>query len=422
MKRIAFISEHASPLAILGGVDAGGQNVYVAELARQLTQKGYAVDIFTRRENRDYPRCLQWRQGIRIIHVDAGPPEVIEKEKLLPYMAAFREDMLKFIKEERMDYLLIHANFFMSALVAMELKCLLHIPYVITFHALGHIRQLYQGENDRFPPERLVIEEQAMMMADGIVAECPQDREDLLKYYDAPADRIAVIPCGVNLDELFPIDKQLARIMLRLPKEEKILLQLGRIVPRKGIDNVIQALSKLSCRRHQNVRLIVVGGDANPTQHNHEAQRLKMLAKELGVTAGIQFAGHKNRDELKYYYSAADLFITTPWYEPFGITPLESMACGTPVIGANVGGIKYSVADGVTGKLVPPRDPDALATAISELLHAPGRLNEMGEQAVRRVRKLFTWQQVASRMHKLYSEVLARSAGRSEAAAIKRAV
>jgi D-inositol-3-phosphate glycosyltransferase len=421
MKRIAFISEHASPLAILGGVDAGGQNVYVAELARQLTQKGYAVDIFTRRENRDYPRCLQWRHGVRIIHVDAGPPEVIEKEKLLPYMAAFREDMLLFMKEQQVDYQLIHANFFMSALVAMEIKALLRIPYVVTFHALGRIRQLFQGENDRFPRERIMIEQHAMQMADGIVAECPQDREDLRQYYDAPENRIAVIPCGVNLEELFPIDKQMARILLRLPKDEKILLQLGRIVPRKGIDNVIQALAKLSCRRHH-IRLIVVGGDARPKQHDHEAQRLKMLAKELGVTASIQFVGHKNRDELKYYYSAADLFITTPWYEPFGITPLESMACGTPVIGSNVGGIKYSVADDVTGKLVPPKDPDALAGAISELLLRPEKLNAMGEESVRRVRKLFTWQQVASRMHKLYGEVIAGSARGNEVNTVKRAV
>lgn len=421
MKRIAFISEHASPLAILGGVDAGGQNVYVGELARQLAQKGYAVDIFTRRENREHPRCLPWMQGIRIIHVDAGPAGVIEKERLLPYMAAFRDDVLKFMEEEEVTYQLIHANFFMSALVAMELKAILHIPYVVTFHALGHIRRLFQGESDRFPPERIEIEEQAMQMADGIIAECPQDREDLLTYYHAPAEKIAVIPCGVNTQELYPLDKQLARIMLRLPADEKIILQLGRIVPRKGVDNVIQALAKLNCRRHK-IRLIVVGGDAHPTQHNHEMQRLRLLAKELGVTASISFAGHKNREELKYYYSAADLFITTPWYEPFGITPLEAMACGTPVIGANVGGIKYSVVDDVTGKLVPPRDPDTLAMTINELLLSPQRLNEMGAAAVQRVKKLFTWQQVAGRMNRLYSEVIARSAGDRQADKIKRAV
>lgn len=407
MKRVAFISEHASPLAVLGGIDAGGQNVYVGELARQLAQKGYAVDIFTRRENKDYPRCLRWMQGIRIIHIDAGPPEQIEKERILPYMAAFRDDMLRFIREEKIDYQLMHANFFMSALVAMELKGILHIPYVVTFHALGHIRRLFQGDQDRFPPERIAIEEQTMAAADAIIAECPQDREDLLEHYNAMAEKIAVIPCGVTPDEFFPIDKQMARILLRLPQDERILLQLGRVVPRKGIDNVIQALAKLGGGQ-QKTRLIIVGGDARPTQHNHEAQRLRMLAKELGVAARICFAGYKNRDELKYYYSAADLFITTPWYEPFGITPLEAMACGTPVIGANVGGIKYSVVDDVTGKLIPPKDPDALADAINQLLANPEKREAMGEAAVSRIRKLFTWQQVAGRMLKLYETVLAQ--------------
>nr|WP_295866818.1 glycosyltransferase family 1 protein [uncultured Chitinophaga sp.] len=417
MKRIAFISEHASPLAVLGGIDAGGQNVYVGELARQLAQKGYAVDIFTRRENKDYPRCLRWMQGIRIIHIDAGPPEQVEKERILPYMAAFRDDMLRFIREEKMDYQLIHANFFMSALVAMELKSILHIPYVVTFHALGHIRRLFQGDQDRFPPERVAIEEQTMAAADAIIAECPQDREDLLTHYNALAEKIAVIPCGVTPEEFFPIDKQLSRILLRLPQDERILLQLGRVVPRKGIDNVIQALAKLGSGQHK-TRLIVVGGDAHPTQHNHEAQRLRMLARELGVAARICFVGHKNRDELKYYYSAADLFITTPWYEPFGITPLEAMACGTPVIGANVGGIKYSVIDDVTGKLIPPKDPEALADAINQLLAHPEKREAMGEAAVNRIRKLFTWQQVAGRMHKLYETVLAHQDSRTIKAAI----
>ncbi|MCF6407881.1 glycosyltransferase family 1 protein [Chitinophaga filiformis] len=401
-RRIAFISEHASPLAALGGADAGGQNVYVGEVARQLAIMGYQIDIFTRRDENKLPDVVAFGDKIRIIHVNAGPAEDIPKETLLQYMPAFKADMLRFIQQEQVSYELIHANFFMSALVAMELKKELGIPFVVTFHALGHIRRIHQGDNDQFPRERITIEENAVKEASLIIAECPQDREDLMTYYNASAEKITIIPCGVNTDELYPINKSVARSVLGLPYDEKVLLQLGRMVPRKGVDNVIMALAKVKCRNAK-VRLLIVGGDADTAK---ELARLKQLAEDLKLSDKVYFLGQKSRNELKYYYTAADLFITTPWYEPFGITPLEAMACGTPVIGSNVGGIKYSVADGQTGVLVPPKDPEALARKITMLLQSPALLREMGNNALRRVNRLFTWELVARDMQKVYERVI----------------
>lgn len=401
-RRIAFISEHASPLAALGGADAGGQNVYVGEVARQLALMGYQIDIFTRREDRKLPQVVPFGDKIRIIHVNAGPAEDIPKETLLQYMPAFKTDMLRFMQKEQLSYDLVHANFFMSALVAMELKKDTGIPFVVTFHALGHIRRIHQGDNDQFPKERITIEENAVKEASLVIAECPQDREDLMKYYNAPAEKITIIPCGVNTDELYPVNKSVARSLLGLPYDEKILLQLGRMVPRKGVDNVIRALAKVKCRNAK-MRLLIVGGDADTAK---ELSRLKQLADELKVSDKVYFLGQKSREDLKYYYTAADLFITTPWYEPFGITPLEAMACGTPVIGSNVGGIKFSVADGHTGALVPPKDPDALARRITALLQSPAVLREMGNNALRRVNKLFTWELVARDMQTVYERII----------------
>ncbi len=401
-RRIAFISEHASPLAALGGADAGGQNVYVGEVARQLAAKGFQIDIFTRREERELPEVVTFSNNIRIIHVNAGPPEDIPKETLLQYMPAFKADMIRFMVQEQLFYELIHANFFMSAWVAMELKAILGVPFVVTFHALGHIRRIHQGSNDRFPEERIAIEEQAVKEASLIIAECPQDREDLMKYYHAPAEKITIIPCGVNTEELYPLNKSMARSLLGLPYNERILLQLGRMVPRKGVDNVIAALAKVK-NGDTKVRLLIVGGDADTAA---ELARLQQLARELKVGDKVYFAGQKSRQELKYYYAAADLFITTPWYEPFGITPLEAMACGTPVIGSNVGGIKFSVADGQTGALVPPKDPDALARKITALFRSPGVLREMSNNAIRRVNKLFTWELVARDMQAAYERII----------------
>jgi len=408
--KIAFISDHASPIAALGGVDTGGQNVYVGELAYQLARKGYEVDIFTRWEHPQLQQVVQWRNGVRVVHIKAGPLECIPKEQLLPYMADFRENMLAFIREEQIHYDLIHANFFMSALVALELKALLHIPFVVTFHALGHVRRIHQGEQDKFPPERLDIETAAIKQADYVIAECPQDREDLIKYYNAPADKIRVVPCGVNTEEMFPVDQRLARMRLKLPQEDFVLLQLGRMVQRKGVDNVIEALTKLKYTGTR-TRLIIVGGEEEVCGlgYNPEIARLKQLAKDLGVQHSVTFAGRKGREELKYFYAAADIFITTPWYEPFGITPLESMACGTPVIGADVGGIKYSVLDGKTGLLVPPKDPRALAEKINELRLRRPVLEEMGRNGIKRVQALFTWQRVAQLMSRLYEKAIANN-------------
>lgn len=384
--------------------------MYVGELAYQLARKGYEVDIFTRREHPQLPQIVQWRDGVRVVHIKAGPVECIPKEQLLPYMADFRENMLSFMREEQIHYDLIHANFFMSALVAFELKALLHIPFVVTFHALGHVRRIHQGEQDNFPPERLDIETAAIKQADYIIAECPQDREDLIKYYHAPADKIRVVPCGVNTEEMFPVDQRLARMRLKLPQEDFVLLQLGRMVQRKGVDNVIQALTKLKYTGTR-TRLIIVGGEEEVCGlgYNPEIARLKQLAKDLGVQHSVTFAGRKGREELKYYYAAADVFITTPWYEPFGITPLEAMACGTPVIGADVGGIKYSVLDGKTGLLVPPKDPRALAEKINELLLRRPVLEEMGRNGIKRVQALFTWQRVAQLMSRLYDKAIANN-------------
>ena len=406
--KIAVISEHASPLATLGGVDAGGQNVYVAELAKHLSVLGYDLDIYTRWEDASQPQVINWMHGIRVIHVEAGPKEPIAKEELLPLMGQFREGMLSFIRDSKLSYGLIHANFWMSGLVAAQLKEALSIPFVITFHALGKVRLLHQGESDKFPPERIAIEEDIIKRADQIIAECPQDREDLLNHYGAPSFKISTIPCGFSSKEFYPIDKGLARRLLQLPPDESIILQLGRMVPRKGVDNVVRALAKL---KNKKCRLLIVGGefDESDVLSNPEIKRLHSLAEELGVSTSVTFVGRKNRDLLKFYYSAADVFVTTPWYEPFGITPLEAMACGTPVIGADVGGIKYTVIDGETGMLVPPDNADALAAAIDRVAGDKALLERMAKNSIKRVNAAFSWHIIARQADQLYQKLILTS-------------
>ena len=407
LQKIAFISEHASPLADLGGVDTGGQNVYVAQLAKFLAIDDLKVDVYTRWDDQTLPQVVEWLPNVRVIHVKAGPVTIVAKEKLLPYMGEFTANMLKFISSGAINYDIVHANFFMSGLVASEIKKALHIPFVVTFHALGYVRRFHQGDSDLFPVERLKIETDVTRSADAVIAECPQDRDDLINYYQVPSEKITIIPCGFCPDEFYPIEKTVARKLLGIPKNEFILLQLGRMVPRKGVDNVVKALGHLKIMGKK-AKLVIVGGEhEDPSLLNcPETLRLKNIAKEHGVTDAVHFTGRKNRNQLKYYYAAADIFITTPWYEPFGITPLEAMACGTPVIGANVGGIKYSVIDGKTGALVSPHDPAGLANKVAELLADKGSLTSMGLNAIRRVNQYFTWAKVAVKVNNLYNKIL----------------
>lgn len=406
-KRVAFISEHASPLALLGGVDAGGQNVYVDRVARCLANIGYEVDIFTRWDNPEVKRIVEYAPGVRVVHVEAGAKKFIRKERLFDYMDDFVQDMAAYIRRHDAHYDLVHAHFWMSGYVASELKQRLGIPYVITFHALGKVRRIYQGAADEFPDLRFDIEERVAQNADAVVAECPQDRDDLMIHYFVKPERIRTIPCGFDREEFQPLDKAECMERLGLDPAEKVILQLGRMVPRKGVDNVIRGTACLLRRKALPVRLLIVGGDTDhpcPVR-TPEIGRLQTIAREEGIEDRVTFAGRRGRHELKYYYNAADLFVSTPWYEPFGITPLEAMACGVPVIGANVGGIKFSVEHELTGYLVPPDEPEILAERMLEVLDNPETRDFLGRQAIKRVNRYFTWETVSEQLAELYTEL-----------------
>ncbi len=408
MRRIAIISEHASPLAGLGGADSGGQNVYVAQTARRLAMLGHKVDVFTRRDGSRLPDVLDWKDGVRVIHVSAGPARRVRKEDLFPYMGDFADWCRRFIAAGA-GYDVIHANFWMSGFVAAELKQRLGIPFVATFHALGRVRRLHQGADDQFPGVRFSIEERVIEEADAVIAECPQDEEDLESLYRARPNKVAVIPCGFDPAEFWPLDKPLARKELGLPPEGFVVLQLGRIVPRKGIDTLIRGFARLPADPAAPSRLLIVGGESTTLQNGGgtEVRRLREIAEEEGVEENVFFVGRRGRERLRFYYSAADAFVTVPWYEPFGITPLEAMACGVCVVGSNVGGIKYSVVDGETGYLVPAKDHEKLSQVLSHLRRNPAVAERLGRGGISRVNRLFTWQKIVSAIEALYEEVIA---------------
>ncbi len=400
--RLAMISEHASPLATLGGEDSGGQNVYVAELARRLGAMGHEVDVFTRRDYASLPEVVPFSEGVRVINLTAGPAETVPKDGIFPFMGEFRDAFYRFAESKAFD--LVHANFWMSGWVACEAKRDLGLPFAQTFHALGEVKKREQGEADASPPERRATEMRILDEVDRVLATCPAEVEDLTGLYGADPDRLTLVPCGVDAEMFRAVDRDEARRGLGLPNRPTVVY-VGRLVPRKGVDTLIEAFALLPGRL--DARLVIVGGEQGGSP---ETDRLSALARELGVAERVAFAGSRPQGELYRYYGAADAVVTVPHYEPFGMTPLEAMACATPVVGACVGGIKTSVADGETGYLVPPRDPEALANRLARLLADPALRKRMGRAARRRIEDHYTWERVATLAAATFSEVV-REAG-----------
>jgi D-inositol-3-phosphate glycosyltransferase len=418
--RIALISEHASPLALRGGEDAGGQNVYVDEISRHLAQCGYAVDIFTRRDNPSVPEVLTWAPGVRIVNLTAGPTKFLLKDALWPYMPGFRDEFLRFMAREEVRYDLIHGNFWMSGWVAVELRRLLGVPVVQHFHALGVTKRLHQGSMDSSPGERIVIETEIVRQADRVIAPCPNEEAELCASYGADGSKVAMIPLAVNTDVFYPLAQTEARRWMQqsvgLAPDDFVVAYVGRMLPRKDVRNVVRAMALLisQCAEARpdlvpKLKLLVVGGEsAEPDPAiTPEIGELRHLADELAIGEHVICLGKRQPDILRYYYSAANVVVTTPWYEPFGLTPLEGMACARPVVGSAVGGITYTICDGATGFLVPPRDPHTLAARLSELLHDPALSVRMGEAARDRVMSEFTWPVAAARTAALCEEVIA---------------
>jgi len=389
--RIAMVSEHASPLAVLGGADAGGQNVHVAALSAALARRGAEVVVHTRRDHPDLAPRVAAAPGVTVEHVDAGPAELIPKDDLLPHMDEFAHRLWRSFREDPPD--LVHGHFWMSGRAALAAARPLGIPVVQTFHALGVVKKRHQGSRDTSPPTRLWEEATLAREADRIVATCSDEVFELVRM-GADLRRVTMVPCGVDL-ELFRPDGPVAP---RPPVGFRLLV-VSRLVERKGIGDVITAMAKLS-----GADLVVAGGPpAAELAGDPEARRLTALAERLGVARRVQLLGRVGQGDLPALYRSADLVVNVPWYEPFGIVPLEAMACGVPVVASAVGGLVDTVVDGVNGVHVPPRRPGLVAAAVAELLADPERRAALGATGARRAQRRYGWDRIARSTLEVYA-------------------
>jgi D-inositol-3-phosphate glycosyltransferase len=390
-----MVSEHASPLAVLGGVDAGGQNVYVAALSQELARRGAEVIVHTRRDDPSLPRRVQLAPRVAVDHVDAGPPERIPNpiDSLFPYMDDFADDVAAVWDHEEPD--VVHSHFWMSGRAALAAARPLEIPVVHTFHALGAVKRRHQGAKDTSPPERIPEERAVIAEADRILATCSDEVFELVRL-GADARRISVVPCGVNLS-LFRPDGPAAA---RTPGLRRVVC-VTRLVERKGVGNLVVALADV-----QGTELVIAGGpDRSELPSDREYQRLVALAEDVGVGGRVHFTGRLERSDVPPLIRSGDVVACVPWYEPFGIVPLEAMACGVPVVGSAVGGLLDTVVHGVTGLHVPPRRPDRIADALCELLADPARRAAMGRAGSKRARERYGWERVADAALAIYAEV-----------------
>ncbi len=391
--RIAMVSEHASPLAALGGVDAGGQNVHVAALADRLAREGHTVDVYTRRDDDTLPAAVELRPGLVVHHVDAGPPRHVPKDELLPFMDAFGDELASAWSVDRPD--IVHAHFWMSALASLDVCAALDIPLAVTFHALGVVKRRHQGHKDTSPSGRIEIERRIARSADLIVATCTDEVFELVRM-GVPVRRIRVVPCGVDLGLFRPDGPADAR---RSGLHRVVIVT--RLVERKGVGNVIEAIADVP----DTEVLVAGGGEQGSLSRDPEARRLRSTARTHGVSDRVHLLGSIERELVPRLLRSADVVTCVPWYEPFGIVPLEAAACGVPVVASAVGGLIDSVVDGVTGVHVPPRSPERIAESLRELLRDDARRALLGAEAAKRARR-YDWDRVAEAVLRTYATIL----------------
>ncbi|MBK8780535.1 MAG: glycosyltransferase [Anaerolineales bacterium] len=410
MLRIAMLSYHTCPLATLGGKDTGGMNVYVRDLTCELGRLGVHVDVFTRSQDEHVPHVLHdLGYGNRVVHITAGPEEPKSKSDIAKYIPEFAEGIIQFAAEKGITYDIIHSHYWMSGLAAELLsKAWGGIPVVHMFHTLGEMKnRVARSEDEKAGVDRLKGERQVLRSAKRIIVATLAEMTQLRFLYRADSRKMTVIPPGVDTSHFYPIPADEAKQYIGLKPENRMVLFVGRIEPLKGIDTLIQAMSCLDLQdMHCPVHLAIIGGDVDvsPEEMSDEMTRLQKMCDDLCMGGMVLFLGKRGQDTLPYYYSAAEVVVMPSLYESFGMVALEAMACGTPVIASEVGGLGYLVQNGVTGYTIPDSDPAELCDKLSRLLGDADLRIQMGNSAAEYAAN-YAWNKIASQIIDVYKEL-----------------
>ncbi|MGZ8606001.1 MAG: D-inositol-3-phosphate glycosyltransferase [Actinomycetota bacterium] len=407
--RVAVVSLHTSPLDQPGSGDSGGMNVFIRAAADRLAAHGVDVDVFTRCRGGDLPEVQELGGGSRLILVKAGPCAPVPKEELPRYLPEFLGGVLRRQRSERAGYDLVHTHYWLSGWVGRSTKEIWGVPLVASFHTLGKVKNysLARGEAPE-PSVRLAGEERVIAEADRLVAATPAEASQLVGLYRADPGRIRVIPPGVDHELFFPRPRDEASARLHLAGA-RLLLFVGRLQAHKGPDVAVRTLAEAIARDPENtgdLMLAVVGGPSG-SGHGAEVARLMNLATALGAGDRVIFFPPQPQARLADFYAAAEVVLVPSRSESFGLVALEAQACGTPVVAAAVGGLRYVVADGATGYLVEGHDPGDHADRVLEILRDRPRARCMGDAAVGHSLR-FSWDTTAAEIRSVYGELLRR--------------
>ncbi len=409
IKRIAMLSVHTCPLAVLGGKKTGGMNVYVRELSREFGRRGIKVDVFTRSQNPCIPHINDMLgENARVIHIPAGPEGPLETDEVFPHLPEFVANVRAFAEREGHGYDVIYSHYWLSGWVAHELREAWNAPVVQMFHTLGLMKERIANQpvgGDM----RDLVETDIMSWADRLIAATPAERAQMLWLYRAQRRTIEIVPPGVDLTRFRPKAPNDAKARIGLRPDQKMLLFVGRIEPLKAVDTILQALAIIKDQQPallDDLVLSIIGGNPDdPAHENAEMERLKAMRISLGLDGLVTFLGAKDQDSLSDYYAAAEALIMPSDYESFGMVALEAMASGTPVIASQVGGLAFLVRDGVNGYHVPVREPGALADRILQLLSIPGERERLAANAAQMARD-YGWSEIADRLLTLFEALI----------------
>ena len=403
-KSIALISVHGDPAVEIGKEEAGGQNVYVRNVGEELARQGWKVDMFTRASDAKQSKIIEHSPNCRTIRLVAGPEEFVPRDEIFGYRYQFVEELLKFQEKEALNYSLIHTNYWISGWVGLELKRRLSLPVVHTYHSLGAVKYRSISTIPTIARTRLHIEKEILETDDCIVATSPQEKEHMRSLVSAKGN-MTIIPCGTKIEHFGSIDRESARKRLGLATEAKVVLYIGRFDKRKGIETLVRAINVSQWRDDPNLKLIIGGGSRPGQSDGIERERIEEIVEELGLTEKTIFPGRIGEVELPIYYASADVCVVPSHYEPFGLVAIEAMACNTPVVASDVGGLQFTVVSEETGLLAPAKDAESFAKAIDRILANPQWRDRLGSNARRRVEKKFSWRGVAFQLGALYTQL-----------------
>jgi D-inositol-3-phosphate glycosyltransferase len=412
---VAMLSYHTCPLAILGGKDTGGMNVYVRDLTRELGRIGIHVDVFTRSQDEHVPHVVhELGFGNRVVHVPAGPEFPLPKDELAEHVPEFTAGVETFASSKGLSYDVIHSHYWLSGLAAEPLSAAwAAAPIVQMFHTLGEMKnRVAQSDEEREGPDRIAAEKHLVQRADRIIVSTLAEQTQLRFLYKADDRKLEIIPPGVDTEHFYPIPSDEAKLFVGLKPDDRMVLFVGRIEPLKGVETLIRAMSCVRLKHGRRpVHLAIIGGepDASPEQMTAEMARLQALCDELAMDQTVIFLGKRRQDTLQYYYSAAEVVVMPSHYESFGMVALEAMACGTPVIASDVGGLGFLVRDGETGFTVPDGEPDQLCEKLALLLGDPELRRRMGDCAAEYARG-YSWDRIGRQIVDVYRELVPQGA------------